>query len=95
VGGAEGALVVSKIFMLACHDCRTALWVGRCPAGSTFREGGSLFEPTAVADGLSTFFGDHERHHLEFADEEDRGILSYELKDIDGALVWKGSCSVG
>lgn len=56
---------MSRTFELICHDCKTALWVGQGNEGREY-----IYSTPEAVTALKDFLFAHQRHKLEFGDDE-------------------------
>lgn len=69
---------MSRTYVIACHKCRAALWVGQGQNSKTFAESGFLYRTSDAIADLGSFFARHQGHGLEFNNDEAGPILDYE-----------------
>lgn len=78
---------MSRTYVIACHDCRTSLWIGQGANGKTFDENGYIYTTPPAIAGLSKFLKTHQGHHLEFNHDEDQKICGFEQTDEFGEIL--------
>lgn len=89
---------MSRTYEIVCHDCKVSLGMGQGSGDKAYIYGTDE-DRTAQRD----FFFDHQRHRLEFGDDEQYSLLDYHVLDKEtiqhgsalhsarqfvGAVVW-------
>lgn len=69
---------MSRTYQLVCHDCKVRLWIGQ---GNPNRE--YIYTTEEALRLLQDFFFGHQRHRIEFGDDEFMGLWNYHRLDAD------------
>jgi hypothetical protein len=70
---------VSRTYELVCHDCEVALGVGQgWPEKRQY-----IYKTVAHLDALETFLFTHQRHRIEFGDDEHMDLDYTAIEVID------------
>lgn len=71
---------MSRTYDIACHDCRVTLWIGQGSGDNAY-----IYSTVDHLKEQRDFFFAHQRHRLEFGDDEVMGLDDYRRLDSEGS----------
>lgn len=69
---------MSRTYDIACHDCKVKLWIGQGSGDSAY-----LYTTQEHLKAMRDFLFFHQRHELEFGDDEPMALDDYKALDDD------------
>lgn len=70
--------LMSRTFDIACHDCRVKLWIGQAAEGKQY-----IYQTERDHKRLTDFLYTHQRHRLEFGDDEHMALDDYKSIGVE------------
>lgn len=63
---------MSRTYEIVCHSCKVRLWIGQGNPGREY-----IYQTDEALVSLSNFLFAHQRHYLEFGDDEPMDCFEY------------------